>query len=182
MQSLLCQFNSICCICGNAFAKVRASSVFSRVLHSHITRTRQPNALSRRIASASRRRLSVCFFSQKSMRVVGNLPLGQRWPCQKHPFTMIMVACFLSTMSGVPGNDRSCSRKRRPAAWSIILTRRSGAVSRLRTAAIMRLRVDCVTLSVIAAPIQQSFHSADALMGPSGVMMGGGIPASARNC
>ena len=86
----------------------------SGILHSQTERTDQPRR--RNLCSFDRSR-SLFLFSfgiQYSEFAFGILPSLHECPCQKHPFTWIIVLYFGRTISGHPGRPRTCNRKRNP--------------------------------------------------------------------
>ena len=82
--------------------------------HSRITR--QPRDRSLRKFRWSRFRLVRSFSRQNGDSLCSQL--GRRQPCQKSPSTNTATCCFMKTMSGLPGSDRTCRWKLRPRARS----------------------------------------------------------------
>ena len=117
--------------------------------HSQIVLTLQPNRRSLRSFSMSRALLPSSFGSQKPLLVCGTPLLGQRCRCQKHPLTCKAMEYFGSTMSGHPGRLLTCSRNRKPIAWSAWRTMISGRVSFERMLAMIADRCSGVILSAI---------------------------------
>jgi hypothetical protein len=113
----------------------------SRVSHSQMTKTRQPN---RRSCTSTFR--SLCLFStifarQKRRFVPGFA--ARRHPeceCQKQPCTKTTVSCRRSTTSGRPGRIATLTLNRRPWRWRRLRTILSGVVSRTRIRAMCALR------------------------------------------
>lgn len=135
------------------FASVWTAS--KRMAHSHTTKTLQPSAISASIWRASREAFPVSFASQNSRRVPGILK--RRHPvclCQKHPWTNTTAFQRRNTMSGLPGNDRVCSRNRRPSSHIRRRTNSSGDVSFPRIFAIAADR--CAGVITSATPASNS--------------------------
>ena len=131
-------------------AKRRSTVPASLVSHSQITRTRQPSSLSAASWRASRATLAANFSVQKAIRDFG--VVAYRHPacrCQKQPWTNTTRRCFGSTTSGRPGRSFGCRRNRSPIRWAMRRTVSSGAVSRVRMAAISSLRRLLSTMSVM---------------------------------
>lgn len=117
--------------------------------HCQIVTEVQSNAASALRADWSLATFLSIFADQNLALDAGLLPRGQSWPCQKQPCTNTAILCRGNTMSGLPGRSLRWSRKRRPLAWSKRLTAISGAVSLLRTCAIIRERTSLETRSTI---------------------------------
>ena len=118
--------------------------------HSHTAPVRQPSSWSILTARISTSRLRAILARQNSVRVDGHLNKWQSCPCQKQPCTNSTARCFAKTISGFPGNLRSCSRKRKPFACKPFRSSISGRVSTLRMPAIIRLRTAGETTSAIS--------------------------------
>ena len=122
---------------------------FERNPHSQTTITFQPRSLSNLSFFLSRFLLPSILAIQYAWFDVGIRKRGQLCPCQKQPRTCMTVFRLGRTMSGEPGKSRLCSLKRKPALWSACRTVISGRVFLLFTLAIISLRFDCETVSVM---------------------------------
>jgi hypothetical protein len=93
--------------------------------------TRQPILRSFAKLFRSRRLFFWIFLTQNSeSRPFHN---GNRYPCQKSPSTKTTIRSCTNTMSGVPGREETCFRKRHPLLKSSERTRVSMLVSRFLT-------------------------------------------------
>ena len=118
-----------------------ASAASSFTSHSHNTRTDHP--ASRNVARfrSSRATFRASFAAHQSARTFGSTALrhaGSGWRCQKQPRTSMIFRRPESTISGVPGKSRRCSRNRYPIRNNNRRTRRSGVVCFPATAARFR--------------------------------------------
>lgn len=115
-------------------------------------------------------RLSLATFEASLIRQNSALDFGDtayRQPrcwCQKQPLTSITARCLGRTMSGRPGNPRTCSRNLSPLAWRYRRTIISGRVFAPRIPDIILLRVATSTTSAIGVTT------------PALVQAGGGDP------
>ena len=121
------------------------TSVQRSNLHSHRQCTDHPRRRSLLSFVLSRLRLRSNFGVQYSTLLFRSRPSRQEWPCQKQPFTSMMVRYFGSTMSGQPGRFRTCKRKRYPRLWSALRTSSSGFVLTERMRDIRAERAGVVT-------------------------------------
>ena len=118
-----------------------AAERWSRSAHSHTVATRHPRPSNSASTRRSLSRLPLIFPDQNTFLVFGHLKYRHLCPCQKQPCTNTTHSCLGKTMSGRPGSELSSILKRRPRRCSADRTCRSGPVSVLLTARIMRERV-----------------------------------------
>ena len=94
-----------------------------------MTNTRQPSWARSCKCCRSLRILPSNFLFQKALRVLGEYANEHSWwRCQKQPCTRTTDFRRGRTMSGHPGNLRTCRRKRNPIRWSNDRTVSSGLV------------------------------------------------------
>lgn len=101
------------------------------ISHCHIIITFQPSFTSKSEFLASRDLLFDIFSFQKSVFEDGNFPFLQLCPCQKHPFTNIIILYLGKTISGLPGNVLTLIRYLNPFENKNLRTKISGLVSLL---------------------------------------------------
>lgn len=134
-------------------ASIKGSISFLRSEHSHTIPTRQPAPLRRASLRQSRTTLELNLASQNSGRVAGLVANRQFvCRCQKHPRTSITARHRGNTMSGRPGNSRSCSLNLKPLACSARRKRSSGFVFAERMPDIIFDRVALSTTSTMFFP------------------------------
>lgn len=115
------------------FRRLNVSSIlFFFSSHSHTVITFQPACLSKVLFRISLSLFPLIFSVQNSVLVLGITKYLQSWcPCQKQPFTKIMVLYFFSTISGLPGSFRSFILYLKPSLKSSFLSSISGLASLL---------------------------------------------------
>lgn len=134
---------------------LRQRIVFSIPLassHSHRTLTVHPLDCRASILTLSRLTFRSILASQYATLLDGILEFLHPCQCQRHPLTNTATPYRGNTISGFPGNFRSCSLNRKPAAWMACRALISGLVFLERTRAMTRLRWVCEIVSAIFLP------------------------------
>lgn len=129
--------------------RIRAAA-FATSSCSHTRMGIQPAARSKRVVSASRRRVRSSFSAHHSRFATGTSPwMGHM--CQKHPSTKTATRSVRKTMSAFlrdSSSGRASTRNLSPIRWRAARRSISGGVSRRRTRCI-RARVSGVVLKAL---------------------------------